>query len=153
MRGPEGRGRHAQRMTRPQRPESWRLQRVGVGEGWGAGVGKPSWLPEMTLSFIEGFPISSTISGKTSTRYPSSLCTTLPQLCLHCQGLDSGVHSPALWPSPLPVSRALSVRSPRALMSRKGLFPMPIETICCTRSSREQRPCYQPPFAPSLLQP
>lgn len=32
-------------------------------------------------------------------------------------------------------------------MSRKGLFPMPIETICCTRSSREQRPCYQPPFA------
>lgn len=47
---------------------------------------------------------------------------------------------PALWTSPLPVSRALSVRSPRALMSRKGLFPMPMETICCTRSSREQRP-------------
>lgn len=62
MRGPEGRGRHAQRMTRPQRPESWRLQRVGVGEGWGAGVGKPSWLSEMTLSFLEGFPISSTFS-------------------------------------------------------------------------------------------
>lgn len=55
MRGPEGRGRHAQRMTRPQRPESWRLQRVGVGEGWGAGVGKPSWLPEMTL-FHRGLP-------------------------------------------------------------------------------------------------
>lgn len=122
--------------------------------GWGAGVEKPSWLPEKTLCLIEGLSVSPTISGKThpfTTLSHFLLC--LPTHCaLTVKILTSGGQPPALWPSPLPVSRALSVRSPRALMSRKGLFPMPMETICCTRSSREQRPCYQP-FAPSVLQP
>ena len=81
------------------------------------------------------------LSSCVSCYYPPHLLT------VHSlsRSLTPGGHPPALRPSPLPVSRALSVRSPSALMSRKGLFPMPMETICCTRSSREQRQCYQLP--------
>lgn len=152
MRGREGKGRHAQRMTRPRKPGCGRLQRGGGG--WGAGVGKPSWLSEMTLSLTEGLPVSPTISGKTCPLITLPYFSTMPpRYALTLKVFISGGHPPALWPSPLPVSKALSVLSPRALMSRKGLFPMPMETICCTRSSREQRPCYQPPSAPLCSQP
>lgn len=119
-------------------------------------MGKPSWLSEMTLSLTEGLPVSPTISGKTCPLIALLYFSTMPPhyaLTLKVLTPGSRPHPPALWPSPLPVSKALSVRSPRALMSRKGLFPMPMETICCTRSSRKQRPRYQQnPSAPSLLQ-
>lgn len=59
-----------------------------MGEGWGAGVGKSSWLPEKTLRFIEGLPVGPTISGKT---YPLiTLPHFLPRIPTvpSCQGLD-----------------------------------------------------------------
>lgn len=139
MRGREGTGQHAQRMTRLRRPGCGRLQRVG---SWGGGVLVWKSPPGSVEQLTEGFPGSPTFWEEMPIQRLSILPDISP-LFLY-QGLTSGntpSPPPAPWTSPLPVSRALSVRSPRALMSRKGLFPMPMETICCTRSSREQRPC------------
>lgn len=109
---------------------------------WGAAVEKSSWLPGIAH---KGLPKESHVLGRGAHLELSILPDISPLFWYHWQGLTSGRSPPppAPWTSPLPVSRALSVRSPRALMSRKGLFPMPMETICCTRSSRKQRLCWQ----------
>lgn len=105
---------------------------------WGAGVEKSSWLRGTAH---RGLPRESHILGRDAHLAPQYPSWGLPIDFVSRSDSRNIPLPPALWTSPLPVSRALSVRSPRALMSRKGLFPMPMETICCTRSSREQRPC------------
>ena len=136
-----------------------RVRAAAESGGWRGGV--LAWeSPPGSLkwpSAHRGPPSQSHSFWEDISTHDLSSFSTMPAHCAFAlKVLTAGGHPrpPALWPSPLPVSRALSVRSPRALMSRKGLFPMPMETICCTRSSREQRPCYQPLCSfPTLIPP
>lgn len=118
-----------------------RVRAAAESGEWGGGV--------LVWKSPPGSWRSSTFWEELPTQDSVSFLTT--PLCFYIIGqgpTGSTAPPPAPWTLPLPVSRALSVRSPRALMSRKGLFPMPMETICCTRSSGEQRPCLQPSLGP-----
>lgn len=85
MRGREGTGQHAQRMTRLRRPGCGRLQRVG---SWGGGVLVWKSPPGSVEQLTEGFPGSPTFWEEMPIQRLSILPDISP-LFLY-QGLTSG---------------------------------------------------------------